>query len=764
MTAAVLAGFIFALLMPIMRRVSLGRFAILNSLLPLSLFVWFASFLFSGLEGNLSSHLEWAFGASLSFKLDGLSLIFALLITGIGALVFAYSASYMKGNPYLDRFYAYLSMFMAAMLGVVLSANALTLFIFWELTSISSFFLIGFKNKDEASRKSALVALAVTGFGGLALLAAMLLMGAVTGTYSIEAMLLQPDVFASSPYTTLILVLIFIAAFTKSAQFPFHFWLPGAMKAPTPVSTYLHSATMVKAGIYLLFRFSPVFTDLALWSNTLMTVGCITMVFGAIHSLFRTDLKSILAYTTISALGTLTFLIGIGTREAIIAALVFVVVHALYKAAMFLIAGIIDHHTNTREVTLLGGLRNAMPLVAVAAFVAALSGAGIPITFGFIGKDLVYEATLHQGNMSLWLTIIALVTNILVGVAGFIAAIKPFAGRLPDALNGTKAPGPVLWFAPILLAILSLILGISPGLMDHTLLIPSLDALAINTDGVYLKMWHGINTVFWLSMVTIAGTVLIYLTAKPYKYLSGIPAKLNMLAPQTIALAMVGSFAQIATAWNKAFQSGHLRYYVLISIITILAIAAAVHLPGFHWHFDWSMIRSVAVYEWVLVVILIASVLFTVFTDSRLAAVASMGVIGYAICLIFVIYGAPDLAITQFTIDTLTVILFILVLYKLPKYLKLTRTRSKLRDGAISIVFGTLITAVVLDVLSLDRPVYISSFYADNAYLLAKGKNVVNVILVDFRGIDTFMEIVVLAVSAIGVFGLLKLKVKRHDV
>jgi multicomponent Na+:H+ antiporter subunit A len=763
MTVAVLAGFIFALLMPLLGRVSLGRFAAINAILPLSLFIWFASFLFTGLEGGVNTHIEWAFGAGLSFKLDGLSLIFALLITGIGALVFAYSASYMKGNPYLDRFYAYLSTFMAAMLGVVLAANALTLFIFWELTSISSFFLIGFKNKDEASRKSALIALAVTGFGGFALLAAMLLMGAVSGTYSIEAMLLQPEVFASSPYITLILVLIFFAAFTKSAQFPFHFWLPGAMKAPTPVSTYLHSATMVKAGIYLLFRFSPAFADFDLWRNTLMIAGGITMLYGAVHSLFRTDLKSILAYTTISALGTLTFLIGIGTRESIIAALVFVVVHALYKAAMFLVAGIIDHQTHTRDVTLLAGLGKAMPLVAAASLVAALSGAGIPITFGFIGKDLIYEATLHQGDWSTWLTIIALLTNIMVGIAGFIAAIKPFAGRLPDALQSTKSPGFALWFAPVLLAVLSLVLGVSPGFLDHSLLIPALSALQFDTQGVYLKMWHGINTVFWLSMVTIAGSVIIYLIAKPFKYFSGIPARLDMLAPQSLVLGSAQGFTQITTMWNRAFQSGYLRYYILISVTTVFALAAAVHLPGFHWRLDMSMISSVTVYEWVLVFIMVGGVFFTVFTNSRLAAVASMGVIGYAMCLIFVIYGAPDLAMTQFTIDTLTVILFVLVLYKLPKYLKLTRTRSKIRDGVVSIVFGTLMTAVVLDVLSLSRPVYVSSYYADNAYLLAKGKNIVNVILVDFRGIDTFMEIVVLAVSAVGVYGLLKLKVTRHE-
>src|SRR5690606_21078161 len=316
------------------------------------------------------------------------------MITGIGFLVFLYTSNYLKGHKYLDRFYGYLSMFMAAMLGLVLSDNMISLFIFWELTSISSFFLIGFNNHNPDSRKSAITALAITGLGGLSLLAGSLVLGAVGGTYSITQLLNSTGEIAASPYYIIIILFFFGAAFTKSAQFPFHFWLPGAMKAPTPVSTYLHSATMVKAGVYLLMRFTPVLGSTEMWNSTLIIVGAVTMVYAAIHTLFRRDLKGILAYSTIAALGILVFLIGQGTEGALLAATLFIVVHALYKATLFLVTGIIDHQTHSRDVTVLKGLRKVMLPVAIAGFLAAISSAGIPPTLGFLGKELTYESTL----------------------------------------------------------------------------------------------------------------------------------------------------------------------------------------------------------------------------------------------------------------------------------------------------------------------------------------------------------------------------------
>src|SRR5690554_407177 len=401
MLAAVLSGLLVSLLLVPLGKFVRGKWSILVSLLPFSLFLYFLSFLPQISQGHtFHESFAWvpSLGLNLDFYLDGLSLMFALLITGIGTLIFLYASAYLEGHPFLDRFYGYLSLFMAAMLGMVLSDNILLLFIFWELTSISSYFLIGFNNNQSASRKSALVALGITGGGGYLLLAGLILAGNLSGTFSIQEMVNSSSAIKDHALYGLILLFVFAGAFTKSAQFPFHFWLPGAMKAPTPVSAYLHSATMVKAGIFLLARMFPVLGGTIEWSTTLMIVGGFTMVYAAYHALFKTDLKGILAYTTISALGILVFLIGMGTEASLLAASVFILVHALYKATLFLVTGIIDHETGTRDVTKLSGLRKVMLPVAIAGILAALSNAGIPPTFGFMGKDLIYEGTLHLGD------------------------------------------------------------------------------------------------------------------------------------------------------------------------------------------------------------------------------------------------------------------------------------------------------------------------------------------------------------------------------
>ncbi len=469
MLSAILLGFVFSLFLVLTGKFFKGKFSILAAGVPLALFLYFTQFIGQISNGEVISEFHsWipAFGVNLGFTLDGLSLLFSLMITGIGFLVFVYTSAYLKNHKYLDRFYGYLSMFMAAMLGLVLSDNLISLFVFWELTSITSFFLIGFNNTNPESRKSALIALAITGIGGLSLLVGALFLGSITGTYSIAEMLTMNPEIASNPYYILIVLLVFGAAFTKSAQFPFHFWLPGAMKAPTPVSTYLHSATMVKAGIYLLMRMTPVLGDHEFWNTSLIIVGAITMVYSAIHTLFRTDLKGILAYSTISALGILVFLIGQGTSEALTAAAVFIIVHALYKATLFLVTGIIDHQAGTRNTTILRGLRKVLFPVAIAGFLAALSSAGIPPTIGFIGKELTYESTFHFENMAILLMGLIVITKILLLYAGFVAGIKPFTGALPERFQNTKMPSFLMWLPPLLLALACVVFGIFPGLIE----------------------------------------------------------------------------------------------------------------------------------------------------------------------------------------------------------------------------------------------------------------------------------------------------------
>jgi multicomponent Na+:H+ antiporter subunit A len=762
---AVLSGIIFSVVLVIIGRWLKGRMAVLASAVPLGLFVYFASFLPKISAGETVYRLyEWVptLGVNLSFQLDGLSLLFALLITGIGTLVFLYSAAYLKGHEYLDRFYGYLSIFMSAMLGVVLSDNLISLFVFWELTSISSFFLIGFKNNDPDSRRSALTALAVTGLGGMALLAAAIFMGQLAGTYSIQEILNSGFSFQTHGSYWIIISLIFVAAFTKSAQFPFHFWLPGAMKAPTPVSTYLHSATMVKAGIYLLMRLSPVLGGNEYWSTTLFVVGGITMLYAAFHTLFRTDLKGILAYSTIAALGILVFLIGLGTEAAFMAAGVFILVHALYKATLFLITGIIDHECGTRDVTRLSGLRKVMLPVAIAGLLAAISNAGIPPSFGFIGKDLIYEATTHFGALAWPLTIAAIITNILLLYAGFLVGIKPFTGKLPDEYSYAHMPAVMMWFPAVLLATLGMLFGIFPAISNG--LISSLvSAVGVEQPVVQLKIWHGINTVLLLSGITMAVGVILYFILKPSQKLVSGMEKLEFISPHQIVLRLAKWFNDASRFITVLLQNGYLRFY-LFTILTFLVVTIGYNmLLDQQLYIDFSTLSEVTFYELSVLAIMFFAILYAVFTASRLAAVAAMGVVGYALCLIFIFYSAPDLAMTQFTIDTLTVILFVLVLYKLPTYLKFSNNYARFRDGGLALTFGLMITLLILEVINEPMNRETGDFYSANAYVLAKGKNVVNVILVDFRGFDTLVEITVLAIAAIGVFSLLKLRNKKWD-
>lgn len=765
MLIAVLSSFIIGLSLFIVGPKNFEKAKWLPSLLPLGLFIYFSSFIPSISSGETHAFsYNWvpSLGVNLNFLLDGLALLFALVITGIGALVFFYSSNYLKTHPRLLRFYCYLSIFMGAMIGLVLSSNIISLFIFWELTSISSFFLIGFNNEEKASRKSALTALAVTGLGGMALLAFAIISGVSTGTFEIQEMLNNPELFTSGNTSMLLLSFIFVAAFTKSAQFPFHFWLPGAMRAPTPVSTYLHSATMVKAGVYLLLRFSPHFAANIIWHEVLIVIGSITMIYAAIHTLFRTDLKGILAYSTIAALGILVFLIGIGTNYALTAALVFIIVHALYKAALFLITGILDHQTGTRDITKLRGLFKFMIPVGIAGIISAISSAGVPPCIGFIGKDLIYESTLHADSSQTLLTSIAVVTNILMVFAGFLVGIKPFIGKSNPNLDTVKMPSAVLWIPPLLLATFSLIFGLFPGLFADNIITPALTNLSV-IDLPKVKLWHGFNFILALSLLTLLFGTLVYLFWKQKHEKERWIAKFEFISPKSILGKFVVLSERASYHYTRFFQNGYLRNYVLVLVIVFAATLGyhVIFTPTSYIH--PSELLDVNVSDISIVGIMLFAIIFSVFSRSRLAAIAGLGIVGYCMCFIFVYYSAPDLAMTQFTIDTLTVILFVLVLYRLPKYLNMSNTRNRIRDGALALSLGFMISFLIIEILQETPLKTVSEYYTDNAYILAKGKNIVNVILVDFRGFDTFIEIIVLAIAAIGVFGLLKLHLKRNE-
>ncbi len=744
------------------------KWSILLPILPAALFIYFIAQVPLISSGKiLLQHIDWVptMGVNVDLKLDGLSLLFSLLITGIGTAIFVYGRGYLKGHPYFDRFFGYLLLFMSAMLGLVLSNNIILLFIFWELTSISSFFLIGFNNDNPDSRKSALTALSITGLGGFFLLTSLILMGNIAGTYSISELFAARDILLAHPLYPLIIGLLFIGAFTKSAQFPFHFWLPGAMKAPTPVSAYLHSATMVKAGIYLLARFSPTLGGHDYWNYTLMIVGGFTMLYASIHSLFRIDLKGVLAYSTISALGILTFLIGIGTREAMIAASVFILAHALYKATLFMVTGIIDHETHTRDITVLSGLRKVMAPVALAGLLAALSSAGLPLSFGFIGKDLIYEATLHYPIQEyMWLlTGLAIATNVGLVTAGFMAGIKPFVGVLPTQFEKVHLPYSSLWIPPLILGILSFVFGIFPTATGDYLTNFASNVLYGANTAAHLKIWHGFNLVLILSLATLAAGTLLYFIIKPSQSKLDSVERFNNISPRRIIMGFANDIERFANWYTNLFHNGYLRsYHLKIILFAEVLLAYRLWKSGPIQLDIWNLTYP-DLYEVAIVIILIGALYIVMTTASRLTAVVAMSVIGYCICLIFVIYSAPDLAMTQFTIDTLTTVLFVLVLYKLPPFINMTSKTILWRDAFVATVFGVTIALIALKVWAEPITIDISDFYGENAYLLAKGKNVVNVILVDFRGIDTMFETVVLSIAALGVYSLIRLRLKSSE-
>lgn len=767
MLFTVLSGLITSSLIVPFGRLVKSKWGLFLAILPLSLFCYFlVKIPIIGDGTTLYSHKAWvpSLGINLDFRLDGLSLLFSLLITGIGAGIFVYAFQYLKGHPYIDRFYGYLLLFMSAMLGVVLSDNIMLTFVFWELTSISSFFLIGFNNNAKASRSSALISLSVTALGGFFLLAGFVIIGKIAGTYQITELLLLGNIYQDHQLYPLIIAFIAIGAFTKSAQFPFHFWLPGAMKAPTPVSAYLHSATMVKAGIFLLARFTPIIGGTDIWKYTLLIVGGITMVYASINALLRIDLKSILAYSTISALGLLTFLIGLGTHAAFVAAASFIVAHALYKATLFMVAGVIDLKTGTRDITKLSGLGRFLPIIAFAGILAALSSAGLPSSLGFISKDLVYESTLNlDTNYTLFLTVAAVVANVGLVAAGFMAGIRPFVGSEGSASIGKTTLDYKLWLPPLTLAILSFVFGLAPSLISA----PVIDTTVFSILGVLqpanLALWHGFNTVFLLSIATLALGTLVYWINRPSANTENFVEKLYKISPKFLFSQFVNAFEFFSLKYTNFFHDGFLRSYLFKIILFAELLLAYILFKDGPIYLDYSLLSSINAYEIVNIVILCGAIMLTIFTSSRLTAVVATSVIGYSICLMYVFYSAPDLAMTQFSIDTLTVVLFVFVLFRLPPFLNFGNTKIKVRDSVVAIGFGTLVSLTVLKVMQQPSSTDIKDFYGTYAYALAKGKNVVNVILVDFRGFDTMFEIVVLSIAGLGVYSLLKLRLKPSE-
>jgi len=735
------------------------------ALIPAALFVFLLVLAPEIVSGNtLSLSFPWvpSLGVEFSLYVDGLSLVFGLIITLIGALVVLYAGAYLAGNEQIKRFYLYILIFMLAMLGVVFSRNLITLFVFWELTSISSYLLIGFYHEKEASRKAALQALLVTAGGGLLLLVGILLLGLVSNSYDVQVLQYQAALIQGSPLYGAILILILLGAFTKSAQFPFHFWLPGAMEAPAPVSAYLHSATMVKAGIYLIARLTPVLGGTSLWMGLIVTVGGITMLLGAWMALGQTDLKRILAYSTVSVLGMLTFLLGLGNTLAVKAAMVLLIAHALYKGTLFLAAGSVDHETGTRDILHLGGLRRLMPLTAAVVALAALSQAGIPPLLGFISKELLYEVALETEPYVLIFTVLALLTSVLLVTAAALVALRPFWGKLVDTPKKAHEAPWQMSFGPLVLVGLSLIFGLFPGWTGSTLVAPAVSAVMGETVKVKLALWHGITPMLILSLVTIGLGILFYLIQNRARTFVQRLDFGSQIGPAKLYQISLQGLDRLSEFQTRYIQNGSLPNYMLTVVIFAVFLIGVFLIRGTDWSIlsaSWD--RDLRLYEIIFPVIILVATISVVRTQSRLTAVAALGAVGFSVAMIYILYGAPDLAMTQFAIETLTVILFVLVLYRLPRFTSYSRQISRFRDAVVAILAGAMMTLLVLAVTSTPLVSRLSPYFSENSYLLAKGRNIVNVILVDFRGIDTLGEITVLAVAAIGVFALMKLKAEE---
>ncbi len=749
----VFSPLILALSAPWLYRVAKQWAGGLLALLPLGTTIYLISLIPRVVAGEtLLVRREWvqSLDLALSFRIDGLSLLFSLMINTVGAIILVYSGSYLKGHPHLGRFYGFLLLFLASMFGLVLADNLIALFVFWELTSISSYLLIGFNHEKKSSRKSALQALLVTGLGGLALLAGFLLLGFAGGSYDISGL---GEVREHEFYLP-ILLLILAGAFTKSAQVPFHFWLPSAMAAPTPVSAFLHSATMVKAGVYLLARLHPVLGETDPWFYLVSLTGAVTMMTGSLIAPFQRDLKLILAYATVAVLGMLTMLIGMGTDLAIVAAMVVMVGHALYKAALFLVAGMVDHQTGTRDVQALGGLARSMPRTMIASLVAAFSMAGLPPFFGFIGKELFLEAGLQSSRLSSFFVLMSMASGALLIAAAWKAGGKPFAPTNQNRLETPKEASFALGIGPLLLAVGGLAWGVFPGWAATNLIEPAAAAAAGATVPVKLSLWHGFNRVLALSALTLAvgAWAAMKLSTTPRFLLGSAP---RAWFPSRVYDNLLNALFKLARFTTDALQ-GHSQRHHLTIIFLFLFLLGFYVLGSLDTTVFASSFQNITFYEAAIGAMILASALGAVFARSLLGAVATFGLVGYGVSVVYALYGAPDLAITQIVIETLTIILFVLVVYKFPSFGNRSVPGTRLRDAFLALLGGTFMTALVLKAVNVQFHPSISDYFVENSVPQGHGRNIVNVILVDFRALDTLGEITVLTVAALGVFVLLR--------
>ncbi len=712
---------------------------------------------------SVSARWPWidALDLHVQFRVDGLGLLFGGMILGIGLLVVIYSRFYLASGDSMGNFYTYLLLFQGAMVGIVLSDNLLLLLVFWELTSLSSFLLIGFWGHTPSGRQGARMALAVTGMGGLSLMGGLLLLGQIVGSYELSEILASGDVVRQSSFYPLILALILIGCFSKSAQFPFHFWLPHAMAAPTPVSAYLHSATMVKAGIFLLARLWPVLSQTDLWFYCVTTIGLITMTLAAVLALFKDDLKAVLAYSTVSHLGLMTMLLGMNSELAVIACVFHILNHATFKAALFMNAGIVDHEVGTRDISRLGGLRHLMPGTAIMGVLAALSMAGIPPLNGFLSKEMMLEEVAHTswGGLT-WLLPVVVTVAALFSFAYSLRYITHvyFGKPRKDYPRPPHDPGLGLLLSPTLLVSLALLIGLFPEVFAGQIVRSTAMAVVGQplTVDFHLSLWHGWTPAVWMSIIAaIAGTFVLLAYQSSRRGWDAVPVPEG----KRLFEHLVTATTKVADTCTLGLHNGSLQRYLF------LMIGATVVAGGITFWQQGDLIEPgtrpvLPIYPVAIVgmaLLLLPSLYIAFRRQDRLLMLVVVNVLGLVSTLVFIYFSAPDLALTQISVEVVTLILMLLALYFLPKRAAETmRPARQSRNAAFATLVGVSVGGLSWAVMTRDFDRSLSEYYWSNAVEGSGGHNVVNVILVDFRGFDTFGEIMVLGISALIIFALLE--------
>ena len=738
-----------------------GASALPCALLPASLFALLVGGLIS-VPLPWSVSWRWIPALDLQFALyvDGLAAQFLLLITGIGTLVAVYGAGYLAGDGRRWRVFALLLLFMLAMIGAVCSDHLLLLFVFWELTSVLSFLLVGFDHARESSRKSAQQALLITGTGGLFLLAGIILLAEIGGSCSLRQLIAAAPAFADDARLPAALTLLFLGAFSKSAQFPFHFWLPNAMAAPTPVSAYLHSATLVKLGIYLLARLDAAFSDLLFWEYALVGIGTLTAVLAAVQTVRERDLKRILAWSTVATLGTLTMLVGLPGQGAALAVAALFFAHALYKAPLFFVAGNLDHGAGTRDIDRLTGMRRHLPWTATAALLAALSMAGLPLSFGFVAKDAMTLAKVEAGVFALVSHATLFVGSVSVAVAA-VAAIHIFWGRdaADRATHPHEAPLPML-LPPLLLVALGLLFGLRPTLVDP-LLGAAAQAIAPGFDPLQVDSSYDAWPVAEASIATLFFGLLIYFGWDRLHALLDRARELDELGPESWYWRKLKFIPKLASWVTRRLQHGVLSGY-LLTLAGAVALALLAALLAARPELAWPSLAPLPLPVVGCALLIVGGALAALLVRDHLVLLLVSGLVGYGSALLFLFTGAPDLAFTQFAVETVFVVVAATVLRRLrqmPTPLQLAVGEARWRPLAllVALAFSLALGTLLLLAAGLPFEAQLSDYFAAESLPAAHGRNVVNVIIVDFRALDTLGEIAVVAMAFVAALPLLQL-------